>query len=246
MKILSVPSQCYLLLVLLTAASRFAAAQECTTCQSTQDCNNDGVTNGQVCIVEREQCATPDAADASLFVFSLGCSCRNGEECVSGRCEGGIFTGTCQAKLVDGESCNEDSDCISGQCSLGFRCVIPSTAAPTPLRGIPTPSPVPNNGENNEDKGIGGDEPEDIPNLTSQPGNDDDDDDDPLLLVAFLLGGGFALFLVLCCCTSTKDSVDGRRRPCFGYCSPDCDPIVCDCRDCCDCMCSGLLNAASS
>ena len=206
-----------LVLVLLTASTRFADAQDCTTCQSTQDCN----TNGQVCIVEREQCATPDATDASLFVFDLGCSCRNGEECVSGRCEGGIITGTCQAKLADGESCNEGSDCISGQCSLGFRCVVPSTAAPTTtLTSAPKPSPVDNSDSDGEDtnKITGG---------TNQL-QDDDDDDSAALLIVILFGVAIVVFFVLFCCTSTTDS-QGRRRACFGYCY--CDPFLCDCCD---------------
>lgn len=208
-----------LVLVLLAAATRFADAQNCTTCQSTQDCN----TNGQVCIVEREQCATPDATDASLFVFDLGCSCRNGEECVSGRCEGGIITGTCQAKLADGESCNEDSDCISGQCSFGFRCVVPSTAAPTTtLTSAPIPSPLGNNDSDGEDtnKGTGG---------TNQLEDDDDDDDDSVaLLIGILFGVAVGVLFALFCCTSSPDS-QGHRRACFGHCY--CNPFLCDCCD---------------
>ena len=99
--------------------------------------------------------------------------------------------------------------------AVGFRCVVPSTAAPTTtLTSAPKPSPVDNSDSDGEDtnKSTGG---------TNQL-QDDDDDDSAALLIGILFGVAIVVFFVLFCCTSTTDS-QGRRRVCFGYCY--CDPF---------------------
>lgn len=205
-----------------------AVAVTCAPCTTTDDCRQSPSSptvgtadGGGLCV--NNQCAVSDRdgnqTTTWLPLLQVGCVCRNGEDCQTGRCEGGVFQGTCALTLPTGAGCNEDSDCTSGDCRAFFcRSSLDTTTdddEDDASAAIPTTSPT---------------RPETAPSSSGTELQQDDDGGDSIwLLIGLVVGVGLGAIAAVMCYNHQHDN--GRR------CCPECHSCpALECGDChCDC-----------
>jgi len=211
------------LLLLLASFQLTAVAADCLPCVTVSDCVENGTepVNSSLMLMD---CVQGQCTNA-MGLLDVGCDCGAGTECATGRCDGTIFSSTCQELLMEGSLCNEDSDCLSGDCSLLFQCVdressnVTTTPTPAPsMMSSLSPTAFP------EEEFIEEDDNRNSPNTVA-------------LLVGILVGVVGTVALIIFCVTGNKSNSNnnpqqGNNMGCCHAFSVCCG----SCGDCCECL----------